>query len=269
MRRRPAVPAVALLVTGLLVAGCGGSGGAASAGGRTGGVQPSPGPSLSGSITVFAAASLTESFRTLGARFEQAHPGTAVRFSFAASSTLAAQIGQGAPADVFASASQKTMDAVVSGGQAGGSAPFASNAAEIAVAAGNPKRIARPADLARPGVTVALCQREVPCGALADQVLARAGVTVTPVTREADVRAALTKVQLGEVDAAIVYVTDVRAAAGRVQGVPVPPEQNASTRYPIAALTGSRRRAVADAFVAYVLSPDGQSVLRAAGFAPP
>lgn len=242
----------------LLLAACGGPAGSAPAS-----------AGLRGTVTVFAAASLTEPFGTIGRQFEAAHPGARVAFSFGASSTLAAQIRQGAPADVFASASPKNMDDVLRAGAAQRATAFAANVAEIAVAPGNPKRVAGLADLGRPDLKVALCQPEVPCGALAQQVLASAGTAVRPVTLESDVKATLAKVQLGEVDAGIVYASDVRAAAGKVAGVPVPAAQNAATSYPIAALTGSRNRALADAFVAWVLSPEGGAVLRAAGFAPP
>lgn len=252
---RPVAAAVALLL-----AGCGSPAGSATTSATS---------SVRGTVTVFAAASLTEPFSTIGRQFEAAHPGARVVFSFGASSTLASQIRQGAPADVFASASQKDMDAVLAAGAARRASAFAANAAEIAVAPGNPKGITSLADLGRPGLKVALCQPEVPCGALALQVLAKAGAAVRPVTLESDVKATLTKVALGEVDAGIVYVSDVRAAAGKVAGVPVPAAQNATTTYPIAALTGSRNRSSAEAFVTWVLSPDAAAVLRAAGFGPP
>lgn len=218
---------------------------------------------------MLAAASLTDAFETIGARFERANPGTTVTFSFGASSALATQIDQGAPADVYASAAQKTMDAVVQAGQAAASTPFATNRMEIAVPADNPAGITGLADLATDGVTVALCQPEVPCGAVAAEVFAKAGLTVRPVTEEADVRATLAKVTLGEVDAAVVYVTDVRAAGDRVRGIPIPDDVNAATTYPIAPLTGSRNPALAQAFVDYVLSADGRQVLTGAGFSAP
>jgi molybdate transport system substrate-binding protein len=225
--------------------------------------------SVRGTVTVLAAASLKESFGTLARRFEAAHPGTRVRLSFGPSSGLAAQIRQGAPADVFASASEKTMQQVVGDGDAGRPVAFARNTMEIAVPVGNPAHVRTVADLARAGTTVALCQPQVPCGAAAAELLANARVAVTPVTREVDVRAVLTKVSLGEVDAGVVYVTDVRSAGRRVVGVPVPDSVNATTTYPVAALRHAPNPGAAAAFAAYVLSPDAQSVLRAAGFAAP
>jgi molybdate transport system substrate-binding protein len=253
-----------------LVSAC--ASGASGAGGTSGpasGATSATSGQVRGTVTVLAAASLKESFGTLAGRFEAAHPGTRVRLSFGASSGLAAQIRQGAPADVFASASEKTMEQVVRAGDAERPAAFARNTMEIAVPAGNPAGVRTVADLARPGTTVALCQPQVPCGAAAAELLAKARVAVTPVTREADVKAVLTKVSLGEVDAGVVYVTDIRSAGRRVIGVPVPDSVNATTTYPVAALKRAPNPGAADAFAAYVLSPDGQSVLRAAGFAAP
>ncbi|HET8615228.1 MAG TPA: molybdate ABC transporter substrate-binding protein [Actinomycetales bacterium] len=223
----------------------------------------------SGTITVFAAASLTEAFTTIGRQFEQAHPGTAVRFSFGPSSGLAEQIDQGAPADVFASADGDPMERVRLAGHVNRADGFASNTLEIAVPRGNPAHVSSLADLASPDVKVALCQPQVPCGALAARVLSRAGQVVHPVTLDTDVKAVLAAVSLGEVDAGIVYTTDVRAAGTAVEGVPLPSGTNASTVYPIAALSDAPHRAGANAFVQYVLSPAGRSVLLAAGFGPP
>ena len=220
-----------------------------------------------GRVVVFAAASLTGAFQVLGDRFERANPGTEVVFNFGPSSGLATQIAQGAPADVFASASPRSMEQV-----ADAVTPprtFARNSARIAVPPGNPAGVATLADLARPGVKVALCAEAVPCGSLARQVLAKAGVRVTPVTTEVDVKATLSKVQLGEVDAGIVYVTDVEAAGGRVVGVPIPAGVNASTDYPIATVAGSADARLAAAFRDLVLSAEGAAVLAAAGFDAP
>ena len=261
-RARAAV--VAVVAAAALLAGCGGSTGTPSSGSSA-----SPSSSVNGSITVFAAASLKESFTKLGAQFEAAHPGTRVVFSFAASSALAQQIQQGAPADVFASASTKNMEQVVTSGAASGPTNFVKNEMEIAVPPDNPAHIATVADLAKKGVKVALCQAAVPCGSTAHKVFTNAKVTVTPVTQEADVKATLSKVTLGEVDAGVVYVTDVRAAGATVKGIEIPADVNASTTYPIAALTESTNTATAQAFVAYVLSGEGQAVLTAAGFAAP
>jgi molybdate transport system substrate-binding protein len=224
---------------------------------------------VSGTITVFAAASLKESFTALGAAFEAVHPGVKVVFSFGPSSGLATQITQGAPADVFASASAKNMDQVVAAGQATAPTTFAKNVMEIAVPPGNPAKVNGVADLGRSGVKVALCQAQVPCGTVAAKVFAKAKVVVTPVTQEVDVKSVLAKVQLGEVDAGVVYVTDVRSAGSKVTGVPIPADVNASTSYPIAALKGSKNAATAAAFAAYVLSAEGQKMLQGNGFAAP
>lgn len=220
-------------------------------------------------ITVLAASSLTESFTTLGTKFEAAHPGTKVVFSFGASSTLAAQITQGAPADVFASASAKNADDVVKAGAAEKATVFARNYLAIAVPASNPAKVDSLDDLAQANVKVALCQAAVPCGVLADTILTRAKLTVTPVTREADVKAVLTKVTLGEVDAGLVYVTDVKAAGATVAKVAIPDAVNAATDYPIATLTTSTSKVTAQAFTDFVLSTDGAAVLAEAGFAKP
>jgi molybdate transport system substrate-binding protein len=260
LRRRPLLALAAGMTAAALLAACGGSDDDAAT------PAASPGSALSGKITVLAAASLTESFTELGEKFESANPGTEVTFSFGPSSGLATQITQGAPADVFASASTKNMDQVVAAKAAASPQTFAQNQMEIATPPGNPAKIATVADLTDPGVKVALCAPEVPCGVVARQVFENAGVTVTPVTNEADVKATLGKVQLGEVDAGVVYVTDVKAAGTKVVGVPIPDDVNAATAYPIAPLTASGNTALAKAFVDYVLSPEGAEVLAAAGF---
>jgi molybdate transport system substrate-binding protein len=241
----------------LAVAGCGSG---------TGATTP---PAPSGHLTVFAAASLQQSFTAIGRAFEAAHAGSTVTFSFGPSSGLATQIVQGAPADVFAAASPATMQQVVDAKAAADPRTFAANVLEIAVPPGNPATIRSLADLARPAVKVALCQPQVPCGTLAREVLGNAKITVTPATLETDVKAVLTKVQLGEVDAGLVYVTDVAAAGRKVQGITIPPAVDAATRYPIAVLTAAANPSLAADFVGYVLSPAGQAELRKAGFAAP
>jgi molybdate transport system substrate-binding protein len=263
--------AATLLTTSLIVVGL------AACGSNNSGTSSAPGPSasesgepsLSGNITVFAAASLTESFTELGKQFESANPGTKVTFSFGASSGLAQQINSGAPADVFASASPKNMDQVVDVGGASNPKVFATNKMEIATPPNNPAQIASVNDLAKSSVKTALCQPKGPCGSVAQQVFTNAKITVKPVTLEPDVKSVLTKVQLGEVDAGMVYVTDVKAAGEKVKGVEISDDVNASTDYPIAALTKSGNAAVASAFVDLVLSPAGQGVLTAAGFQAP
>ncbi|MEO8888240.1 MAG: molybdate ABC transporter substrate-binding protein [Jatrophihabitantaceae bacterium] len=225
--------------------------------------------SLSGSITVYAASSLTGAFNTLATQFEAAHPGTKITFSYAASGALATQITQGAPADVFASAAPKNMATVVSAGDASNPVNFVKNTGEIAAAPGNPAHIASVADLAKAGVKVANCEPTVPCGVVAAAVFKNANVTVKPTASEADVKSTLAVVESGEVDAGIVYVTDVRAAGSKVVGIEIPAAQNATTEYPIAPLKGSKNAALAKAFVDYVTSSDGQKVLSAAGFLAP
>jgi len=267
--RRPFIAMVAGVV-GLALAGCGSSGSdAGSSASGTASAASSAAASLSGDITVLAAASLTESFTTLGQQFEAAHPGVKVTLSFAASSALATQITSGAPADVFASASTKTMDAVVAAGAAAGPKTFATNVMEIAVPPANPGKVTGVNDLASTAIKTALCQPQVPCGSTAEKVFTNAKVTVKPVTLEPDVKSVLSKVQLGEVDAGVVYVTDVLAAGDKVKGVEIPADVNASTSYPIAALTKSANPETAAAFVQYVLSPAGASVLSATGFQQP
>jgi len=267
MRRTSLTPTL-VAAAGLVLAACTSSG---TPGGSS--TQPSASGSssraLSGTVNVFAAASLKEAFTKLGKQFEAAHPGAKVVFSFGPSSGLATQINQGAPADVFASASTKNMDQVVSKGAATAPANFASNVMEIAVPPKNPAKVTRLSDLARSGVKVALCQRAVPCGATAAEVFTKAKLTVTSVTQEVDVKAVLTKVTLGEVDAGIVYVTDVQAAGAKVKGIKIPTAVNASTKYPIATLTKAPNKATAQAFTDYVLSSNGAAVLTAAGFAKP
>ena len=222
-----------------------------------------------GSITVFAASSLKESFTKLGKQFDALHPGDKVTFSFGPSSGLATQIVSGAPADVVASASTKNMQQVVTAGDASGPSDFAKNIMEVAVPPSNPAKITSVNDLAKSSVKVALCQPLVPCGVTAAKVFANAKIVVKPVTLEPDVKSVLAKVELGNVDAGMVYVTDVLAAGSKVKGVVIPATVDASTTYPIATISKSSQAATAQAFVTYVLSPAGQSVLTAAGFEKP
>ncbi|WP_053853057.1 molybdate ABC transporter substrate-binding protein [Streptomyces sp. NRRL B-24085] len=225
---------------------------------------------LSGSVTVFAAASLKESFTTLGRRFEQAHPGTNVTFSFGGSDSLAASITGGAPADVFASASPKTMKIVTDAQDASGTpVTFVRNQLEIATLPGNPDGIGSLKDLTDKDLKVVLCDKEVPCGAAAQKALDASGLELTPVSYEQDVKSALTKVELKEADAAVVYRTDVRAAGDKVEGVEFPESADAVNDYPITLLKGARNTATAKAFIALVRSAEGQRVLTGAGFLKP
>ncbi|WP_371871401.1 molybdate ABC transporter substrate-binding protein [Phytohabitans rumicis] len=259
--RLAALAAVALL--GL--AGCGGDGDdtatpAASASGS----------GVTGSVTVFAASSLTESFNQIGKDFEAANPGTKVTFNYAASSALATQINQGAPADVFASASPATMKTVTDAGNGDGTPViFVKNQLVIAVPKGNPKGVTGLADLTKAGVKVALCAEQVPCGAAAKKAIDAAGVRLTPVTLEENVKSALSKVTLGEVDAALVYRTDAKAAASDVDGIEFPESAGAINDYPLVVLKAAPNKTAAQAFVTYVQSDKAKAVLTAAGFQAP
>jgi molybdate transport system substrate-binding protein len=225
---------------------------------------------LSGTVTVFAAASLKESFNTLGKEFEKAHPGTKVVFSFGGSDTLAASITGGAPADVFAAASPKTM-AIVTDKKDAAATPvtFVRNQLEIATLPGNPDKVASLKDLTKSGLKVVLCDKTVPCGAAAQKALGASGLKLTPVSYEQDVKSALTKVQLKEADAAVVYKTDVKAAGDKVAGVEFPESAKAINDYPIALLKDAPNAEAAKAFIELVKSAEGQKVLTAAGFLKP
>lgn len=220
-------------------------------------------------VTVFAAASLTGTFTELGKTFEAAHPGTTVKFNFGSSATLAQQIVQGAPADVFAAASPATMKTVTDASLASAPTTFVRNKLEIAVPKDNRAKVDELTDLADSKVKVALCAEQVPCGAAAVKALDAAGLKVKPVTLEQDVKATLTKVELGEVDAALVYKTDVIASAGKVQGLEFPEADKAINDYPIATLAKAPAGDLAKQFVDLVLSPQGKGVLTKAGFEAP
>ncbi|MFD6534036.1 molybdate ABC transporter substrate-binding protein [Streptomyces sp. NPDC060184] len=227
-------------------------------------------PKLSGTVTVFAAASLKESFTTLGSTFEKAHPGTKVTFNFGGSDSLAAGITQGAPADVFAAASAKTMAIVTDAKDAVGTpATFVRNQLEIATLPGNPDKVATLKDLTDSGLKVVLCDKTVPCGAAAQKALDAAGLKLTPVSYEQDVKSALTKVELKEADAAVVYKTDVKAAGDKVEGVEFPESADAINDYPIALLKNAPNAEAAKAFIALVQSAEGRQVLTGAGFIKP
>ncbi|WP_309115583.1 molybdate ABC transporter substrate-binding protein [Saccharothrix sp.] len=248
MRRLVAV------VAALVVAGCG----------------TSDEGSAPGEVTVFAAASLTESFTSLGKDFEAANPGIKVKFNFGGSSALAQQLNQGAPADVFASAAPANMEQVADTGTITATpTTFARNTLQIAVPKGNPGGVGGLADFGKAELKIALCAEQVPCGAAARKVLAAAGVTAVPDTLEQDVKAALTKVSLGEVDAALVYRTDVKAAGGKVEGKDFPEAGQAVNDYPIAPVAKARNAAGAQAFIDFVRSEKGRAVLTEAGFVLP
>lgn len=233
-----------------------------------GSTSPSgPAPGLTGKLTVLAAASLSEAFKELGDAFEGTHPRTKITFSFDASSALALQVNNGAPADLFASADQANMKKVVDAGNATGPRVIAHNKLAIIVAEGNPKKITRIADLDNRSVSYVLCAPEVPCGKYGAQALTKAGVKAKPKSLETNVKAVVTKVSGGEVDAGIGYVTDARAAAASVEGIEISDEHNVLAEYPMAVLEQSRNRDLANAFLDFVLSPGSQAVLAKYGFA--
>jgi molybdate transport system substrate-binding protein len=219
-------------------------------------------------LTVYAAASLTATFERIGDEFEARHEGVTVDFSFAGSSDLVAQIQEGAPADVLATADEATMDRLVADGLEGATPRlFASNTLRIAVPPGNPAGVADLRDLAGEGLDVVVCAPEVPCGAAARTVAAAAGVELRPVSEEQSVTDVAGKVRTGEADAGLVYLTDVVAAAGELEGVDFPESGAAVNGYPIAPVAGGNA-SLAREFVDLVLGETGQAVLREAGFAP-
>ncbi|MEO3826439.1 molybdate ABC transporter substrate-binding protein [Actinomadura sp. B10D3] len=221
-------------------------------------------------VTVFAAASLTGTFTALGKTFESSHPGVKVRFNFGGSSALAQQITQGAPVDVFASASPATMKTVTAANLVDGQPQtFVRNRLQIATPADNPGKVTGLKDLSDSELKVVLCAEQVPCGAAAKKALGAAGVTVKPVSLEQDVKGALNKVTLGEADAALVYRTDVKDAGAKVHGIDFPESAQAINDYPIATLSKAPQPALAKEFVQLVLSPQGKSVMTAAGFEAP
>jgi molybdate transport system substrate-binding protein len=234
-----------------------------------GAVQESAGE-VRGQILVSAASSLADAFPDLARAFEAVHPGTVVVVNLGGSSSLRRQIVEGAPVDVFASADVDNMEALAQAGAlAGPPRVMARNALRIAVPAGNPAQVGGLGDFDRESLRIGLCAEVVPCGALAAEAFRRAGVTPRPDTREPNVRALLTKVALGELDAGITYATDVAAASGEVVGLPIPPEHAVTTEYPLAVLAGSPNPAAARAFVAFALSAGGQAILVRHGFSPP
>jgi len=263
-RRHPALfTVVCAAIAALVLAACSSSTSTPSA-------SSSGAGKVSGTVVVFAATSLTDAFNKIGAQFEKAHPGVTVKFNYNGSSSLATSITQGAPADVFASAAPANMKTVTDAGDAAGTPQvFTRNTGEIMVEKGNPKKITSVKDLANSAIKVAVCAPEVPCGAVATAIFKNAGVTVKPVSEETNVGGVVTKVTLGEVDAGIVYVTDVKESEGKAIGVPIPASQNDITEYPIAQVKGAPNATGAKAFISYVLGPDGQKVLASFGFLPP
>lgn len=264
MRRRPLTLLAAAAVAALL-AGCAGTGAPAASSDA-----PSPSASsLTGTLTISAAASLKKAFDELSVRFEAENPGVEVRpIAYDGSSTLATQIIEGAPVDVFASADEKNMQKVVDAALAASPSLFATNTLTLVVPTGNPGGVTGLADLSKPDVDVVLCAAEVPCGAASTTLLANAGVEVSARSYEQNVTAVLTKVAAGEADAGLVYVTDAKTS-GDVETIATAGADEVVNRYPIAALTGSSNPDAAAAFVRFVLSDAGRSVLDGLGFGTP
>ncbi|GEL17022.1 molybdate-binding protein [Pseudonocardia asaccharolytica DSM 44247 = NBRC 16224] len=247
---------------GLVLAACGGGSAGSDAAEGSGASDQT--------LTVFAAASLTETFTELGKRFETDHPGVTVRFNFAGSSNLAQQIVSGAPADVFASANTKQMGVVADKAMIVGEPQvFVTNRLQIAVAPGNPKGVASFADLAEPETTLVVCAPQVPCGSATQKVEQATGVDLKPVSEEPDVRSVLGKVISGNADAGLVYVTDVAAEKGKVDGVNFPEAEKAINDYPIGVVTSSKNQELATQFVELVRGEVGAKVLETAGFGTP
>ncbi|MCU1517987.1 MAG: molybdate-binding protein [Pseudarthrobacter sp.] len=267
--RRPIKAVLLAAAASLCLAACGPAATPASPAVSPNGSSPAN-AQLSGTITVFAAASLKATFTQLASDFEAKNPGTTVTLSFAGSSDLVTQITQGAPADVFASADTRNMAKLADAGLLDGTATnFATNVLEIAVPPSNPASISSFADLAKPGVKVVVCASQVPCGAAADAVEKAAGVALSPVSEESSVTDVLGKVTSGEADAGLVYVTDVKGAGGKVKGIPFDESGEAVNTYPIATVGSSRNKELAEAFLAAVTGDEGRKTLSDAGFGAP
>ncbi|WP_033234072.1 molybdate ABC transporter substrate-binding protein [Rhodococcus globerulus] len=225
---------------------------------------------VTGDITVFAAASLKNTFTELGKEFEAENPGTTVTFSFAGSSDLVAQIIQGAPADVFASADAANMKKATDAGVVAGTpSDFASNTLTIVVPPGNPKGITSFADLAKEGTQLVICAPQVPCGAATKKVEEASGESLKPVSEESSVTDVLNKVTSGQADAGIVYVTDAKSAGEKVETIAFPEAASVVNLYQVAALKDSKNLTTATKFVDLVSGPKGLVVLTNAGFAAP
>jgi molybdate transport system substrate-binding protein len=261
-RRAAAVVTAALLVP---LAACGDGGGKQEAGGPT--TSGSAGGAPPAHLTVLAAASLTDVFETAGAAYEKRHPGTEITFSFAGSQELVSQVAQGSPADALVTADTKSMEKVAA--DTGTPAVIAGNRLVIATGEGNPHKIDELRDLADTQLKVVLAAPEVPAGAYSRKVLDTQKITVKPVSQEPSVRAVLSKVEMGEADAGLVYRTDAVGAADKTDAVEIPDAQNAIAAYPAATLKSSRHAEAAAAFVAWLSTPEAQKILRDAGFQQP
>lgn len=220
-------------------------------------------------LRVSAASSLTEVFTELAAAFEADHPGAEVVLTFGGSPALVTQLREGSPADVLVTADQASMDRAVAAGDVQEPVVIARNRMALVVEAGNPRGITGIDDLATPGFTVALCATAVPCGRLAREVLDAAGADLDPVSSEENVKAVLTRVTLGEVDAGLVYETDAMAAGTRVERIPLPAGADAPSTASVAAVTTEAEAThLADRWLALLRSPAGRRALERHGFRP-
>lgn len=270
MRCSPRLVLVSLAAFGFLAASCGSDSSESSPSSAAPVSAVAPEPTVTGDITVFAASSLTEAFTELGDQFMKDNPGAKLTFNFAGSGALVTQISQGAPADVFASADNTNMTKLTDAGENKGEpVTIAKNSMEIIVEKGNPKAIKTVADLAAPGLIVVLCADTVPCGKNAATVLSNAAVTLTPASFEDKVKGVVTKVSTGEADAGIVFVTDVNSAGSDAEGVKIPDALNVISDYPIVVTKEAPNATGGQAFVDYVASDAGQTVLATYGFLAP
>ena len=268
--RFPRQRAAAVLIAGVLAAGVAGCAAGAPGTASSASAGSAATDKLSGTVTVFAAASLKSTFAALAGDFEAKNPGTKITLNFAGSSDLVTQITQGAPADVFASADTKNMAKLADAKLIDGApADFATNVLEIAVPPSNPASISSFADLAKPGVKVVVCAPQVPCGAATETVEKAADTTLAPVSEESSVTDVLGKVTSGEADAGLVYVTDVKTAGDKVKGIPFAESDQAVNTYPIATVGTSKNKELARAFIAAVTGSEGKKVLSDAGFGTP
>ncbi|MGP4003769.1 molybdate ABC transporter substrate-binding protein [Streptomyces sp. 8N706] len=261
--------AAAVLTAALLVplAACGSGSSTEDSGSATGKAGRTSGSVPGAQLTVLAASSLTDVFKKAAAAYEKSRPGTHITFSFAGSQELAAQVEQGATADVVVTADTRTMDRLKP--ETGTPTVIARNRLVIATGEGNPKKVHELKDLADPGLKVVLAAPEVPVGRYSEQILDAQKITVKPVSQDPNVRAVLSKIELGEADAGLVYTTDAATVPDRVDAVTIPDEQNAVAAYPAATLKESENQGAADAFVAWLSSPEARKILRDAGFQRP
>jgi len=251
------------LVAALALAGCGGSDASGGAGGGSSDKE-------TGTLNVLAAASPTETFTSLAKDVEADHPGVTVKRAFDSSATLAEQVTQGAPADVLATADEATMQTVVdAGGTEGDPQLFATNHLQMVVPKDNPANIKQFSDLEKPGVKYVVCVDTAPCGKLAVKVLAATGIKAKPVSEEVDVKAVLSKVELGEADAGLVYATDAVAGGDKVKPIDIPTSNENLNSYPIAALADAKKPGLAKEWVDLVTGTQGQQALADAGFGKP